>query len=202
MNLGTRLHALRKSLNYSLRDLAERSQCSASFLSQIELNQTSPSVNSLERICNAMGIDLQEFFSMRKKQVEKVVVHHGAQRQRVSEWDEATLEYFLPSNVIHSMSVLLLSLKPWGKTKLRAAHRSMKELCIVLRGEVGIYIGEEEEKLRTGDAIYLDLINPHKWTNLTDEDAEVLLINPNFTEVFNLGQSFGKSEETTNEILL
>ncbi len=195
MNLGSRLHALRKSLNFSLRDLAERSQCSASFLSQIELNQTSPSVASLERICHAMGVDLSEFFSSRKKKLDNLVVRHGGTRQRVTEWDDAVLEYFLPSNMLHDFSVLLLTLKPWGKTRWRAAVRTMKELCIVMRGEVKVSVGEESERLGTGDAIYLDLIHPHKWENLADEEAEVLLVNRNFTEVTNLVQGFSRSEE-------
>jgi quercetin dioxygenase-like cupin family protein len=62
----------------------------------------------------------------------------------------------------------------------------MKELCVVLSGKVQVFIGDTTEVLRAGDSIYFDLIQPHRWVNLTANDVKVLLINPSFTVVRDL----------------
>ena len=48
-DLGQRLRTLRLNKGFTLRGLARRAGCSASFLSQIELNQGSPTVANLDR---------------------------------------------------------------------------------------------------------------------------------------------------------
>jgi transcriptional regulator with XRE-family HTH domain len=54
--LGTSLRYLREQHGMSLRALAERVDFSASFLSQIENGQCSPSISSMEKIANALGV--------------------------------------------------------------------------------------------------------------------------------------------------
>ena len=50
VNLGQSLRRLRESRHISLRVLAEQTDFSASFLSQVENGQASPSISSMERI--------------------------------------------------------------------------------------------------------------------------------------------------------
>ncbi|HLD42222.1 MAG TPA: helix-turn-helix transcriptional regulator, partial [archaeon] len=50
ITLGSKLKKLREEAKLSLRDLCERIGLSASFLSQLELGQVSPSIASLENI--------------------------------------------------------------------------------------------------------------------------------------------------------
>ena len=55
--MGSRVRALRESLDLSLRDLAERSGVSAPMLSQVERGETSPTLTVANRI--AAGLDLR-----------------------------------------------------------------------------------------------------------------------------------------------
>jgi transcriptional regulator with XRE-family HTH domain len=52
--VGERIRQRRKKLGYSLRELGTRAGLTASFLSQIENNQCSPSLASLDRIATAL----------------------------------------------------------------------------------------------------------------------------------------------------
>ncbi len=56
----------------SLRALADRVDFSASFLSQIENGQCSPSISSMEKIANALGVTLGQFFLSANQQVNIV----------------------------------------------------------------------------------------------------------------------------------
>jgi transcriptional regulator with XRE-family HTH domain len=60
--MNERIRFLRRRRGWSLRDLAEKSGLSASFISQVERNLNSPSVISLEAICNALDVKPQELF--------------------------------------------------------------------------------------------------------------------------------------------
>lgn len=52
--VGERIRQRRKKLGYSLRQLGARTNLTASFLSQVENNQCSPSLTSLQRIATAL----------------------------------------------------------------------------------------------------------------------------------------------------
>ena len=53
----------RNELNLSLRALAEKTDLSAAFLSQIECGKSNPSLNSLQRIAEALHVSLSYFLS-------------------------------------------------------------------------------------------------------------------------------------------
>jgi len=71
--LGNSLRFLREQQGISLRALAERTDFSASFLSQIENGQCSPSISSMEKIANALGVTLGQFFLSANQQVVNIV---------------------------------------------------------------------------------------------------------------------------------
>ena len=53
----------RNELNLSLRALAAKTELSAAFLSQIECGKSNPSLNSLQRIAEALHVSLTYFLS-------------------------------------------------------------------------------------------------------------------------------------------
>ncbi|MCL7454197.1 MAG: helix-turn-helix domain-containing protein, partial [Anaerolineae bacterium] len=61
MQLGNRLRARRQELGLSLRELAERVGLTASFLSQIERDLASPSIESLRKISDALEVPIFHF---------------------------------------------------------------------------------------------------------------------------------------------
>jgi transcriptional regulator with XRE-family HTH domain len=60
-NLAQSLRFLRESRHVSLRTSAEQPDYSASFLSQVENGQVSPSIASMERSSTALGVTLAQF---------------------------------------------------------------------------------------------------------------------------------------------
>ena len=70
MNIGERLRFLREQSGLSGKALAEKIGLVPSQINKIEHNVTKPSIDSLERICNALGITLGEFFSIEKSESE------------------------------------------------------------------------------------------------------------------------------------
>lgn len=68
MDVGQRLKYLRQQANISGKALAKLVNLDASQISKIENNATKPSLDALERICAALGVNLSDFFTDDQKQ--------------------------------------------------------------------------------------------------------------------------------------
>jgi transcriptional regulator with XRE-family HTH domain len=90
-NLGEAVRRLRERQHMSLRALAEKTDFSPSFISQVEHGQASPSISSMERIALALGVTLGEFFQWTEKKVP-LVVRVGERHGLNSEWSKAKIE--------------------------------------------------------------------------------------------------------------
>lgn len=62
-NIGARIEQLRSEKKMSANKLATSAGLSQSYVRKLELNESAPTVESLELICNALGITLSDFFS-------------------------------------------------------------------------------------------------------------------------------------------
>jgi transcriptional regulator with XRE-family HTH domain len=56
MNIGLAIRSIRRKLNVSQHDLAERCQLTQTALSQIETGKKRPSQRTMDRICEALDI--------------------------------------------------------------------------------------------------------------------------------------------------
>lgn len=61
-SLGKRISTLRQHFELSQEKLAELSDLSTEYISQIERGVKNPTVRSVQKICNAFGIHLSDFF--------------------------------------------------------------------------------------------------------------------------------------------
>ena len=62
-SLGSAIRERRKSLGFTLSNVSERTGVSLGYLSQIELGKNSASIETLYRICLALGIKMSELFT-------------------------------------------------------------------------------------------------------------------------------------------
>ena len=59
--LGTRLHKRRIELKLTLRDLADKTELTPSFISQLERGLANPSLSSLQRLSDTLGVPMLYF---------------------------------------------------------------------------------------------------------------------------------------------
>lgn len=60
MNVGERIKELRIKCGLTQKQLAEKAKISNSYLCDIEVGRTNPSLKTLEKICRAFEIDLKD----------------------------------------------------------------------------------------------------------------------------------------------
>lgn len=60
MNLGIVLRQIRKKKNIKQYELSKLAHIDSSLISNIELNKRHPSLKQLEKICNVLGVNIEE----------------------------------------------------------------------------------------------------------------------------------------------
>jgi transcriptional regulator with XRE-family HTH domain len=175
LKIGPRLRAERKSRKTSLRALAKRTGFSASFLSQVELGQTSPSLASLQRICAALEVDLPDLFRSPGHEPESPVVRRAHRESLRSEWSKASAQSLLADGLDEGITALLLSLDPCGRTGALPLRKGWRGFAYCLRGKVTLSLGKERHQLGAGHSVLMTQPNA-SWENRGKTRVEVLLI--------------------------
>jgi transcriptional regulator with XRE-family HTH domain len=185
LNLGLRLRTLRLNKGFTLRGLARRAGCSASFLSQIELNQGSPTVANLQKICRALQFPISDVLREETRLQEPQVVLLGSESNPIAmRWHKAQLRYVLSQPIPAQFTMLVLKLEAGAEIPERSANRSINELAVVLNGEVEIRVGEQVFHLTSQQGLYFNLASLHQWKNVGTTMAEILMVNSHAFHLF------------------
>ena len=178
------MRELRVSRGWTLRQLADKAGCSASFLSQIEQGKTSPSLVSMKEVCRALGLSLADFLMINAERRGVKLFRKADPSQLAMKWARASIHHLLPPTEQTGFSILILDVPARGRTPWRAAKRSMHELGLVLTGKVSFECEGQSFALDRNDAVFFDLVSRHRWLNAGDKPVRVLLLNANYTMVY------------------
>jgi transcriptional regulator with XRE-family HTH domain len=185
MEIGSRLKFIRKLRCMSLRDVAAKARCSVAVLSEIELNHVSPTLRTMEKVCTSLDITVADFLRIEPVFEEPVVINRDRTRHKIlMRWRDVRLLQLLPEEMETPFTALMLEFDPGGVMPIRNALSSLKELCMVVKGQVELRMSETVRSLHTGESIYFDLMVPHQWANPGETSAEVLLMSPNSFRLF------------------
>ncbi len=154
MNIGTLIRRYRKEQKFTLKDVAEKASISEGFLSQVENDVNSPSVNTLIRICNALGVEAGDLITQVSKKKKIIIIKR-------SDWEDvdlshtgfATQRFFAPEDrEIIDSSVLVI--EPGKSIPARKNIKNGQEVLCVLKGKIVLELGEETHSLSEGDAVH------------------------------------------------
>ena len=153
MQLGQRIKSRRKELNLSLRDLAGQVNLTASFLSQVERDLTSPSIESLRKISEALDVPI--FYFLVEPNAESPVVRRNQRRKLILPDSNLVYELLTP-DLNRKLEVVMVALEP-GEHSAAIPLRGHTEECIyVLQGQMEIALSEDVYSLASGDSIYFE----------------------------------------------
>jgi len=174
-SVGEAIRRLRDGQRLSVRTLASKCGFSASFISQVELNQASPSLSSLERISAGLGLTVGQLFVMTAP--ASPVPIKAAQRPMLqSQWSRAQIESLSHPSADHKLEALMITLHPGGSSGGQLHSRETEFLAIVFSGEVRLQLGETTQVLRRGDAITIPPGTAHRWENKADRAVQLLKV--------------------------
>jgi transcriptional regulator with XRE-family HTH domain len=175
VSLGPAVRRLRERQKLSLRALAETTGFSASFLSQVENGQASPSIASMERIAKALGVTLPEFFA--EAQADSGDVTRADARPMLrSQWSRAQIEALAAGGKGHRLAPVLITLDPGGSSGKKAYASAGEEFAIVQEGDVQLMLDDVERTLGPGDAVMIPPGAMRSWHNSGGQPARILIV--------------------------
>lgn len=150
MDIGKKLKRLRVKNQLTLEDVANRSELSKGFLSQLENNNCSPSISTLEDILEVLGSSLQEFFADNK---EDTVVYKKEDYFE-NEQEDYTISYIVPNAQKNTLEPIKITINPNGRSEEIAPHDG-EDFGYVLSGNADLIYGGEKHHLKTGETFYV-----------------------------------------------
>ena len=171
MQIGEKIRMLRLKRNLTQEELADRCELSKSFISQLENDYTSPSIETLEDIVTALGTTLKWFFSDDKE--EKTVFNSEDFFEK--RYDDSVWTWLVPNSQKNEMEPIKLELAPHAALDKDMPHEG-EEFGFVMSGSVVLHIGKKEFVARKGDAFYYESNKVHYLENRTAETAVVLWV--------------------------
>jgi transcriptional regulator with XRE-family HTH domain len=172
--VGDHLRDVRTQQGFSVRALAARAGCSPSFISQVEHGQASPSISSLERLVQALGMTLGDFFRVSAPPV--VMRSH----ERVALTDllsGARIEALTPAGAGYALEPLLITLEPGGQSGSQPYARRGDEFAFVCEGDVQLTLDETTHRLTRGDAATYSGETPRRWENVGRGPARIVVVS-------------------------
>ena len=150
MDIGSKIKRLRQANGLTLEELANRSELTKGFLSQLERDLTSPSVATLEDILEALGTNLQEFFS--EKPAEQIAFKKDD--FFINEQDDYIISYIIPNAQKNDMEPILIELEK-GKQSMTIDPHEGQEFGYVIQGKIKLINGDNEFILKKGETFYI-----------------------------------------------
>lgn len=180
VNVGGRLRELREARNISMRALATRSGLSANALSMIERGRASPSVSTLYKLAEALGISITAFFSS-DEQKKQVVFLKGSERPRVS-FTRGVFEGLGGEQFVGRVEPFMLTLENSANSGTRTMAHTGHEFVFCLRGELEYQVERQIFLLEPGDSLLFAAHLKHKWRNPGKNVASAIIIISGFEE--------------------
>lgn len=178
MTTGEKVRNLRLKMGLTQEELAERSDLTKGFISQLENNNTSPSIDTMEGIVAALGLTMAEFF---REQAEVPVVFSADDSFGRAYDSGLTIQWLVPSAQKNMMEPTLMELKPGGKSK-RYNPFEGESFGYVLKGSLELQLGSETHTIVAGDCFYFAADRVFQLVNHSEAMAQWLwvLTPPNF----------------------
>lgn len=180
LNVGQSLKRLREAAGLSVRTLAREAGFSASFVSQVENGQASPSIASLERLARALKVSLGQFFDAAGPAVP-VVVRAADRHKMTSLWSRTRIEPLVPAVAERQLEAVMITMEPGGRSSKEPYSHAGEEMAIVFENEVTLVLGDETYELGRGDAVSFRSETPHLWENRGSSPAQFIIVSTRFT---------------------
>jgi len=167
LDIGTKIRAIRNRKKVTIAQMCEGTGLSKGFISNVENNNTSPSINTLNTIASFLGVPLS-YLLLEKKQHMRVV---RKDTRATSTFNDLKIEHLTSWGGLRMMIVEF----PPGAT-IGEPHAHEGEEChLVLEGKILAEQGEDSIIAEKGDSFSWNASVPHFVKNVGDEKAVVLI---------------------------
>lgn len=174
INIGKKIRALRLGNNLTQEELANRLELTKGYISQLENNLTSPSMQTLFAILEVLGTDVHEFFSIEEEQT--VVFKKEDFYEKENHTLKHMISWIVPNALKYEMEPIIIDIEPGGQSEIDDPHAG-EEFGYVLEGQVTLVLNKKRYVIRKGETFYYLANKEHYLLNLGSQYAKILWVS-------------------------
>jgi transcriptional regulator with XRE-family HTH domain len=171
LDIGPKIRNLRLASGLTQEELADRADLTKGFISQLERDRTSISLDSFLDILAALNISITEFFSAETTPV----VFTKQDRAYIEEQGVKSFILLIPGATNRRMEPALVTLKHGEKTPTISPFQG-EEFGYVMQGRIAVNFGNATYKVSQGECFYFEAEKEHYLENKWKRDAVILWI--------------------------
>jgi transcriptional regulator with XRE-family HTH domain len=172
--LGREIRSLRKARGFTLAILAERSALSIGYLSLLERDLATPSINALLAISRALGVTVGWFFEPGKApDEERDFVVRRARRRRL-DFSAGIVDELLSPSLSGALELLSCRLPPGASSGDVPYTHQGEEAGVVIRGKLELWVDGKTFQLEAGDSFGFKSSQPHRYRNPGIDETEIV----------------------------
>jgi len=172
-DIGGKIREVRLRRNMSQKELADKIGLTPSFISQLENNQISPSINSFLQICAALDMNPGGILESDQQDIRWLISRHDVQARAVPLADGVTSSLILDDE---RYTVRVITIGPHSGLSRHFTVHDRSELFYVAEGVVQVTIGGKEQKLIAGDSVAITDQIPTAWRNEGGEAVRLIAV--------------------------
>ena len=175
-SLGKTIMRLRKAYKLSLGELSEQSGVAKSIISQIERNETNPTINTVWRLSRALDTTIDEV--LRDEAPPNFVEHQLRAGVPILESQDGLCRLAIVGalNLVEFLQWYDFHAKPGGVLESDPHPAGTIEHLYLISGELEITVAGEGRILRAGEALRYHADRPHKIVNIGTVPAHATMV--------------------------
>ncbi len=177
VELASRIKSARMARGYTLDRVAELSGLGKGLLSKVENFRVTPSLPTLARLCEALGMSMSDLFDGLDDKPKLSIVRATDRKEVERDRDQSDIRYHALAHgrPDRNMDPFVLDV-PAGGGRREAMPHEGEEFLIVLKGNISFDYNGETHLLKEGDAAYFDAEVDHRVFNPGGRDAKILCV--------------------------
>jgi len=174
--LGKTVQRLRKAYNLSLSDLSEQSGVAKSIISQIERNETNPTLATIWRLSQALDVSIERVLQAADDGPFLEKSSRGDTPMLVSEDGKCRLAIIGWIKTVEWLQWYDFSADPGGVLESEAHQRGSVESLSVSEGELEVEVGGAIERAKAGETLRYRCDRPHAIRNVSQKLASATMV--------------------------
>jgi transcriptional regulator with XRE-family HTH domain len=175
-HLGKTIQRLRKAYNLSLSELAEQSGVAKSIISQIERNETNPTLATIWRLSQALDISIERVLAAHEDDPFIEVLTRAETPVLLSEDGKIKLAIVGWTRTVEWLQWYEVTAEPGGELDSEGHQRGSIECLSVLSGALEVEVGDRVENVEAGGTVRYRCDRRHTIRNKGSEPATASMI--------------------------
>jgi transcriptional regulator with XRE-family HTH domain len=160
----------------SLGELSEQSGVAKSIISQIERNETNPTLSTVYRLSRALDTTIDEV--LKPDEGELFLEHQTRSNVPILESQDGLCRLAIagPLNLVEVVQWYDFHAKPGGVLESEPHQAGTVEHLYVLKGELDVTAGDQTRRVKAGETLRFRGDRPHRIVNMGSGEAHASMV--------------------------